>query len=349
MAKNTKRTVRIGTREVGDDCPPYIIAEACINHEGKIEIARQMVYIAHAMGADAIKFQMHVLDDEMLREAPQSDNFDEPLYDTLDRTNLSLDEHRELKRLCESIGIDYLCTPFSKASADIVASLEPVAIKVGSGELTNIPLQRHIAEKGLPMIVSTGMSTVEEVRETVDALKATGVPLVLTHCVSIYPCPPSRVNLGNIPRYRELFDVPVGLSDHTASIYTSLGSIAMGACLVEKHFTLDRTMPGPDHKSSIEPYELGELVKGCRAVFEARGADRRIFPEEEQIVAWARESVVSLTDIPKGTRISREMVSVKRPSPGPGIVPAKSLEDVVGRIAAADIARDRQIQWSQLA
>jgi sialic acid synthase SpsE len=342
------RKIKIGNRDVGEGCPPYIIAEACINHEGKIELARKMVYIAHAMGIDAIKFQMHVLDDEMLRQAPQSENFDEPLYDTLERTNLRIDEHRELKRLCEELGIDYLCTPFSKASADIVAELDPVAIKVGSGELTNIPLQRHIASKGKPMIVSTGMSTVQEVKETVDVLAETGVPLILTHCVSIYPCPPSRVNLGNIPRYSELFGVPVGLSDHTSSIYTSIGAIALGACVIEKHFTLDRSMSGPDHKSSLEPYELGELARGCRAVFEARGADRQIFPEEEQIVAWARESVVSLTGIAKGTRITHDMISVKRPSPGPGVVPAKDLDRVIGRTAASDIAGNAQIKWDQL-
>jgi N-acetylneuraminate synthase len=347
MAQNL-RAIGVGEREVGENYPPYIIAEACINHEGKIALARQMVYVAHAMGADAIKFQMHVLTDEMLRETPVSDNFDEPLYDTLEATNLSLDEHRELKQLCSSIGIDYLCTPFSKASADIVAELNPIAIKVGSGELTNIPLQRHIASKGIPMIISTGMSTVEEIQETVDTIKPLGVPFILTHCVSIYPCPPNRVNLGNIPRYRDLFGVPVGLSDHTSSIYTSLGAVALGACVIEKHFTLDRSMSGPDHKSSLEPYELGELVKGCRAVFEARGANREIFPEEEQIVAWARESVVSLTNIRKGTRISTDMVTVKRPSPGPGIVPAKDLDQVVGRVAASDIAADRQISWIQL-
>jgi sialic acid synthase SpsE len=349
MAGTASKRIRLGKREIGKDCPPYVIAEACINHEGEIALARRMVHIAHAMGADAIKFQMHVLDDEMLRETPQSANFEESLYDALDRTNLSLDEHRELKILCETLGIDYLCTPFSAASADLVETLDPIGFKVGSGELTNLPLQRHIAAKGRPMIVSTGMSTIEEIGETVDALKATGVDFILTHCVSIYPCPPSAVNLGNIPRYRERFGVPVGLSDHTSSIYTAIGAIALGACVIEKHLTLDRLAPGPDHKSSIEPYELGELVKGCRAVFEARGAERRIFREEEQIVAWARESVVSLKPIAKGTRITADMVSVKRPSPGPGAIPAKHLDEIVGRTAAADIAHDRQVLWTELA
>ena len=340
--------ITINDREVGDDRPPYIIAEACINHQGDVEIAKKMTYVAHAMGCDAIKFQMHVLDDEMLRQAPQSQNFDEPLFDTLESTNLSMDEHRTLIDLCESLGIQYLCTPFSKASADLVEELDVPAIKVGSGELTNIPLQKHIAAKGRPMIVSTGMTKDEEIAETVAVLKESGTPFALTHCVSAYPAPYHLVNLGNIPRYREAYDVPVGLSDHTVNIYTAIGAVALGACIIEKHFTLDRGQTGPDHQSSLEPYELGELVKGCRAVFEARGDQREIFPDEQEIVAWARESVVTITDIPVNTTITSEMISVKRPSPGDGAIPAKFYDQVVGKTTAENISNDTQILWSQI-
>jgi sialic acid synthase SpsE len=342
-------SIQIGSRLVGDNHPPYVIAEAAVSHQGDFETAKRMVYIAHAMGCDAIKFQMHVLENEMLRDVPTSDNFDEPLYETLDKTNLALDEHKALKALCESLGIDYMCTPFSAAAADILDEMGVLAFKTGSGELTNIPLITHIARKGRPMIVSTGMALVEEIQETVDALKAVGTPFVLTHCVSAYPCPYNRVNLHNIPRYRELFQVPVGLSDHSIGIYTSLGSVALGACVVEKHYTLDKLQSGPDHAVSLEPYELGELVKGCRAVFEARGAVREIFPEEKPIIAWARESVVSVADIPAGATITRDMVWVKRPSPGPGAIPAKELEKVIGRRAHKAITRDRQILWDEIA
>lgn len=345
----SETTVILGGREVGGDNPPYIIAEACINHEGDIAIAREMVHVARGMGCDAIKFQLHVLDDEMLRETPQSDNFADPLYDTLDRTNLTVDEHLELKALCAEIGIDYMCTPFSKASADILETeIDIPFFKTGSGELTNLPFQRHVARKGRPMIVSTGMAELSEIQETVEAVTGEGAPLVLTHCVSAYPCPYSRVNLGNIPRYRDLFNVPVGLSDHSRGIYTSLGAIALGAAVIEKHFTLDKMAEGPDHASSIEPYELGELVKGCRAVWEARGAEREIFPEEREIVAWARESVVSETDIAKGATITADMVAVKRPSPGEGAIAAKHLDEVIGKTAGVDIERDRQILWNEL-
>jgi N-acetylneuraminate synthase len=343
-------SIVIHGQQVGEDHPPYIIAEACINHEGDVRIAREMVFQARAAGCDAIKFQMHVLDDEMLKAAPKSANFAESLYDTLAKANLSVGEHQELQRLCESIGIDYLCTPFSKASADLLQErLKVEAYKVGSGECTNHPLQRHIASKGKAMIVSTGMTELHEVDETVAVLRSTGTPFALTHCVSAYPCPYDRVNLGVIAMYRQRYGVPVGLSDHSVGIYTSLGAIAYGACIVEKHFTLDRTASGPDHKSSIEPYELGELVKGCHAVWEARGASREIFPEEREIVVWARESVVSVKPIQAGVTIAPDMVTVKRPSPGEGAIPAKDLDAVIGRKAARDISPDRQILWSELA
>lgn len=342
------RIVQIGRRQIGDGHPPFIIAEACVNHQGDFSIARRMVHFAHAMGADAIKFQMHILDDEMLREVSRSDNFEEPLWDVIAKTNFTTEQHAALIALCRGLGIQYLCTPFSRASADVLDSLGVEAFKTGSGELTNIPFMRHIAAKGKPVIVSTGMSILEEIAETVAVFKQAGTPLVLTHCVSAYPCPYDRVNLGMVPRLAKTFGVPTGLSCHTPSIYTAIGATALGACVIEKHFTFDRAQSGPDHRSSIESYELGELVKGCRAVWEARGAERKIFPEEQQIVAWARESVVSLAPIAKGSRIDETMVSVKRPSPGPGAIPAKDLEKVIGTIAKTDIAADRQILWTEI-
>lgn len=342
------KAVAIGDKMVGGDNPPYVVAEACVNHQGDFEHAKKMVEFAHAMGADAIKFQMHILEDEMLRETPLSQNFDKSLWDTIADTNFSTEQHAELIRFCKQVGIQYLCTPFSKKSGDVLDELGVVAFKTGSGELTNIPFMKHLAAKGKPMIVSTGMSTIEEIAETVNVLKDMKVPLILTHCVSAYPCPYERVNLGMVPRLQRLFDVPVGLSDHSRGVYTAVASVALGACILEKHFTFDRTLPGPDHKSSIEGYELGEMVKGAHAVFLARGAEREIFPEEREIVAWARESVVSVMPIAKGTRITAQMVTVKRPTPGPGAFPARELDAVIGKQAAADIAADRQILRAQV-
>ena len=340
---------KIGDRVISGNHAPYVIAEAAVSHQGEFEIAKEMVFLAHALGCDAIKFQMHVLENEMLRDVPTSDNFDAPLYETLRDTELTIDEHKKLKSLCESIGIDYLCTPFSAAAADILAEDVSVkAFKVGSGELTNIPLLLHSASKDLPMIVSTGMALIEEIQESVDALKSVGATFALTHCISAYPTPYERVNLHNVPRYEQMFDVPVGLSDHSLGIYTCLGAVAVGASIIEKHFTLDKLQKGPDHAVSLEPYELGELVKGCKAVFLARGAEREIFPEEECIVAWARESVVSEVDIPAGATITEEMVWVKRPSPAPDAFPAKDLEKVIGSVAKVDIPADKQILQQEI-
>ncbi|MBE9546456.1 MAG: N-acetylneuraminate synthase family protein [Proteobacteria bacterium] len=340
--------ITIKNKSIGPGCPPFVIAEACINHEGDINIAEQMVYMAHAMGADCIKFQIHVLKNEMLRDAPQSDNFEEPLWDTLDRTNLSVDEHIRLKKLCGQLGISYLCTPFSRDGTDIIEEIGVDFYKTGSGELTNLPLIEYIAKKEKPMIVSTGMCLFEEVKETVDLIKSIGTPLILTHCVSAYPTPYEIVNLGMIQKYKEVFQIPVGLSDHSRGIYTALGAVGLGACVLEKHFTLDKMQKGPDHASSIEPYELGELVKGARAISQALGAERKVFSEEKQIVTWARESVVSEVPIPVGTKITSEMVWVKRPGPGPDVVPAKDLSKIVGKVAKADIPKDVQIKWSYI-
>ena len=340
--------VQIGPYKVGPGQPPLIIAEACINHEGRYDVAEKMVYVAHAMGAHAIKFQIHVLENEMLRDAPQSSNFQEPLYDTLHKTNLTVEEHRRLKWLCEQLGILYLCTPFSRKGADILGELGVVAYKTGSGELTNLPLQEHIARKGKPMIVSTGMCTADEVKETVDAIQPIGAPLILAHCVSAYPTPYHIVNLGMVPKYVNRFQVPVGLSDHSRGIYTSLGAVALGACLIEKHFTLDKMRGGPDNVVSIEPDELAELVKGSQAIFQALGDEKRVFREEEEILAWARESVVTETVIKKGARITEDMVWVKRPGPGHGVVPAKDFRKIIGKVARVDIPKDTQLKWDQV-
>jgi N-acetylneuraminate synthase len=343
-----KNKLIIGNRIIGNEYLPYIIAEAAISHQGEIRIAKRMVYIAHAMGCDAIKFQMHILHNEMLRDVETSSNFDEPLYETLDKTNLSIDEHKELQALCDVLGIDYLCTPFSAKAADILDEMGVVAFKIGSGELTNIPLLKHVASKGKPMIISTGMCETYEIKETVEELKKIGTQFALTHCISAYPTPYNRVNLHNIPKYSKDYNVPVGLSDHSIGIYTSLGAVALGACIVEKHFTLDKLQSGPDHAVSLEPYELGELVKGCKAVFYARGSERKIFPEEESIIKWARESVVSECLIKKGEIITQEMVWVKRPSPVDGAIPAKDLNKVIGKVAKIDIKPQQQVFWDDI-
>jgi N-acetylneuraminate synthase len=343
------KPITIRGRRVGPREPPFVIAEIAANHQGDFGLAKKMIQIAAAMGAEAAKFQLHIVEDEMLRELPPWENLDEPLWDLLTRTHFDEKQHKELMKHCDAMGIQYLCTPFSRAAADILEDNGVAAFKVGSGELTNLPLQKHIAKKGLPMIISTGMSTEAEVQETADLVRGIKTPHMLMHCVSAYPAPYDRVNLGVIPRYLEKFQVPVGLSDHSLGIYTSLGGVAQGACAFEKHFTLDRGMHGPDHRASIEPDELGELTKGVRAVFDALGDKREILDVEREVVAWARESVVTVKPIKKGQTITKDHVWVKRPGPGKEGIPAKELDLVIGKKAKVDLQADRQVRRSDIA
>ena len=336
--------MKIGSKEIRNFGVPFIIAEAAISHQGEIEVAKNMVYHAKAAGCDAIKFQMHILDDEMLLEVPTSDNFEKPLYETLKDTNLTIDEHRVLKDLCESLEIEYLCTPFSRKASDILYDMGIKAFKIGSGEMTNLPLIKHIAGKGLPVILSTGMCTMEEVEVSVREILSLNKNLILTHCVSAYPCPYEIVNLGLISEYQKRFSVPVGLSDHTIGIYSSLGSVSFGAALVEKHFTLDKLQSGPDHAVSLEPDELMELVKGCKAVQQCLGNQKIIHELEKPIVAWARESVVAIKEILPGDVLTLDNIWVKRPSPNSEELPASEFERVLGRKANKRIKSDTKIQ-----
>jgi sialic acid synthase SpsE len=341
--------IRIYNRKIGDNFRPFIIAEACINHDGSFNKAIKMIKEAKKSNACAIKFQMHDLDDEMLKKTPKSYNFKETLYETLKRTNFTTEQHIKLKSFCEKIGIIYLCTPFSKKSVDVLVNKVKVKLlKVGSGELTNLPLQEYIAKKKLPTIVSTGMSELREINETVNLFKKFNKNIILTHCTSIYPCPYEFSNIGAIPLMREKFNLSIGLSDHTNTIYTSLGAVALGASVIEKHFTLNKKSIGPDHASSIEPSELKILTEGALAIFKAKGKLKKIHQRERQIIKWARESVVSLKVIKKGEKFSKYNTSVKRPAPNSKEIPAKFFNKVLGKKAKSKILINKKIKWSQI-
>jgi len=340
---------KIGNKIISKNNKPYIIAEACINHEGNINIAKKMIKLASKTGASAIKFQMHVLDDEMLRKTPKSKNFKESLYDALKRTNLNVKQHIYLKKYCKKNNIDYLCTPFSRKSADILFKEVKVNVfKVGSGELTNLPLQIHIAKKNLPTIISTGMSTLSEVKETFKNVFKINKKIALTQCTSIYPCPSKYSDIGVVKEYIKKFKIPIGLSDHTNSIYTSLGAVALGACIIEKHFTLDKKAKGPDHASSIEPHELKQLVEGANIIFEARNEKKIIHKKELEIIKWARESVVTTKDIEKGEILNEQNISVKRPAPKKGTIPAKNFKSTIGKRAKVNLKNNRQLKWAEI-
>jgi N-acetylneuraminate synthase len=336
----------VGGRPVGDSHPCYVIAEACINHNGDFATAVEMVERAAAAGAEAIKFQVHYLEHEMLREVPTSANFDKPLWQALEETNLTDDQHVELKRLCEARGIHYLCTAYCREAGSFLASIGVPLLKTGSGETTNLPFLRALAGHGIPLLVSTGMATLEEVDRTVETLRVTGTPFGITHCTSEYPPVYEDINLGLIPIYKERYGIVVGHSDHTPSIYTAVGAVAYGASIIEKHFTLDRSQPGADHAVSLEPDELAQLVEGIRAVQAAGGTRKAVFERERPIRAWAHHSVVTLRPVAAGERFGEDNVWVKRPGTG---IPAAELDRIVGREAARDVPADALLSWEDVA
>jgi sialic acid synthase SpsE len=338
--------VTIGSRRVGAGQPCFVIAEAGINHNGDLSVASELVHAAAEAGADAIKFQTHFPEHEMLRDGATASYVGESLFDLLTRTAISRDDHFTLRDLAAKKGILFLSTPFSREAADFLDTVGVVAFKTGSGELTNLPLQQHIARKGKPMIISTGMSTPEEIDRTVQAVRAAGAPFALMHCTSTYPTPFEHVQIDCIPALQQKYGVPVGFSDHTLGNVIALGAVAVGANLFEKHFTVSRSLPGPDQQGSMEPAELTELVKGVRAIERARGATKQIQPGEQDVRNMALHSVVSVRDIPAGAAIAAADVWAKRPGTG---IPARQLGDVVGRTAKRAIAKDRLISWDDLA
>ncbi len=338
--------INISNHWIGDNEPCFIIAEACDNHLGDLAKAKEMALQAKLCGADAVKFQHHLPDEEMLREGvPMSANFNMPLYEFLQKYALTLEQHYQLLEYCKKIGIIYLCTPFSRKAAEELNKMGLSAFKIGSGELTDIPTLKVIASYGKPMILSTGMSEVHEIEETLQAIIPINDQVILMNCTSEYPPKYSDINLGVIKQLHDKFKLIVGHSDHSPDIYTCFGAVALGAKLIEKHLILDRRQPGPDQSVSIEPYELYQLTQGIRRIEEALGNNKSINDLERPIRAWAHRSVVSLKDIPKGSVVSPELVWTKRPGTG---IPAKLMDKVIGRIAKKDIPANHLISWDEL-
>jgi sialic acid synthase SpsE len=343
MADSTHIT--IGTHEIGQGHPCFVIAEAGINHNGDLSIASELVDAAAEAGADAIKFQTHFPEHEMLKGGATAAYVGESLFDLLARTAISREDHFTLRDRAEKKGILFLSTPFSREAADFLETVGVLAYKTGSGEMTHLPMQRHIARKRKPMIVSTGMSTPEEIDRTVQAIRAEGAPFALMHCTSTYPTPFEHVQLDCIPALQKKYGVPVGFSDHTLGNVAAFAAVALGANLFEKHFTASRALPGPDQQGSMEPKELEELVRGIRAIERARGATKTIQPGEQDVRNMALHSVVSIRDIAAGAVVTADDVWAKRPGTG---IPARQLGEVIGRVAKQAIAKDRLVAWDDL-
>lgn len=328
--------IEIEGRRIGEDHPPFVIAEVGINHEGSFDKAIQMADAAAAAGADCVKYQCHITEEEMVpTDMTPGKISSEKLWDIIKRCELTADEELAVQAHCRKIGILYLSTPFSRAAADRLNGMGVPAFKIGSGECNNYPLLDHVARMGKPIILSTGMNDIESVKTAVATIGAHKCPLMLMHCTSMYPTPYEKVRLGGIRDLQEEFGLPVGLSDHSLGIYTCLGAVALGACALEKHFTMTRSWPGPDVPISIEPAELAELAKGSRAIWQARGGAKNILPEEKPVIDFAYATVVTIRAIAKGATFTRDNIWVKRPGTGP--ILARDFEAVLGKTATRDL------------
>ncbi len=345
--------ILVGERAIGDRAPVFVVAEAGVNHNGDPALARRLVDAAVAAGADAVKFQTFRSEPLVSRTAPkaayqrETTGAGESQQEMLKRLELSLDHQAALRDHCAKRGILFFSSPFDEASADALEALGVLLFKIPSGEITNFPFLRHVARKGKPIILSTGMSTLEEVARAVAEIRAAGdPPLALLHCLSAYPAPAAEMNLRAMDTLRERFDCPVGLSDHTLGIEVAVAAAARGAAIVEKHFTLDKALPGPDHRTSLDPDELRHLVTAIRSVETALGdGEKRPMPSEADTRRVARKSLVAARAIRAGERLTSDLVAVKRP--GTGIPPA-DLARALGRRVKRDIPADAVIEWEAL-
>ena len=341
--------IEIAGRKIGSEYKPYVIVEVGINHEGSIEKAFQLVDAAVAAGAEVVKFQCHITEKEMIPTDMKPGNISkEKLWDIIKRCELTEQEEKRVQEYCHKKGVLYLSTPFSREAADRLNAMGVPAFKIGSGECNNYPLIDHIAKFGKPIILSTGMNDINSIKKSVEILKKNKTPFALLHCTSMYPTPYEKVRLGAINDLLQNFDnVPVGLSDHSMNIWTCLGAVSLGASILEKHFTISRSWPGPDTGISIEPQELKDLIIGSEAIWLARGGNKNILEEEKPVIDFAYASVVSTKPIKAGETLEKSNVWVKRP--GKGDFKAEDFEKLLGKKVKIDIPVDTYISKNHLA
>jgi N,N'-diacetyllegionaminate synthase len=347
----SKNKVKIGDRLVGDGEPCFIIAEAGVNHNGSLALAKKMIDIAAGAGADAVKFQTFRAEDVVTAGAAKaayqkkSTGTAESQLAMIKKLELDKTDFEKLCAYARRKGIMFLSTPFDNGSVDLLEKLGVPAYKIASGEITNFPLLKYIARNNKPIIMSTGMSTTGEIRDALAVIKAGGTQgIILLHCISSYPARIEDTNLRVMETLRQTFKMPVGLSDHSPGITIPIAAAALGACVIEKHFTLDKTLPGPDHQASLEPDELKAMVLAVRDVEKAMGSGKKTLTTGEKgIKKVARRSIVAGQDIPAGTVITAAMLAIKRP--GTGIEP-RHLEALCGISAKYGFKKDDLITWS---
>ena len=343
------KKIKIGNKFIGEGQACFIIAEAGINHNGDVSLARRLVDVAREAGADAVKFQTFKAEELVSRKSPKAKHVEgeASFFQMVKNLELGREDFKQIAEYAREKGIIFLSTPLGEESVELLYDLGVPAYKIASGDITNIPLLRYIALKRLPIILSTGMANLGEIEEALDAIYSTGnEEVILLHCVASYPTPLEEVNLQVINTLKQAFQLPVGFSDHTTSTIVPIVAVALGANVIEKHFTLDKNLPGPDHKASASPDELKRIVEGVREFETASGSPiKKCIKSEEETKAAFRRSIVAKIDIPRGTKITKDMLAIRRPGTG---IPPKYLDAVVGRIAKNDIEVDGVLTWAQV-
>ena len=343
------RELVIGNIRIGEGQSPLVIPEIGINHNGSLQVAKEMVDAAARAGARIVKHQTHVVDDEMAPCAKEvkPGNADISIYEVMSRAALNADEEKQLKEYVESKGMVFLSTPFSRAAANRLEKMDVLAYKIGSGELNNYPLIEHIAYFGKPMIVSTGMNDMASIERALDILERKNVPYALMHTTNLYPTPPRLVRLGAMQEMMRTFpNIPIGLSDHTLNNNACIAAISMGAKVVERHFTDRMDRNGPDIICSMDEAGLKELLLAAQEVPQMLGGSKQAAPEEQVTQNFAFATVVTIRPVKKGETFTKENIWVKRP--GTGEISAADFENVLGKCAADDIPSDTQLCWKSL-
>jgi|SaaInlLV_10m_DNA_2_1039722.scaffolds.fasta_scaffold26587_2 sialic acid synthase SpsE len=349
MEIKMNKYIEIEDRKVGLDYAPLVIIEIGINHEGSLKTAFEMVDAAWKAGAEVIKHQTHIVEDEMSKEAKKviPGNANVSIYDIMERCALNEEDEIKLKEYVESKGMIFISTPFSRAAADRLERMGVTSYKIGSGECNNYPLIEYIASFGKPMIVSTGMNDIQQVRKTVEILEKYKVPYGLLHTTNLYPTPVHLVRLGAMQELQKEFqNAIIGLSDHTTSNRACFAATALGACILERHFTDKMERPGPDIINSMDPIALQELIYGSAEIALMRGGKKEAAKEEQVTIDFAFATVVTIKPIKKGEKLTKENIWVKRP--GTGEIKADSYNDILGKILNKDIDNDEHLSWNDI-
>lgn len=343
------KTFQIGNIEVGEGARPLVIPEIGINHNGSLEVAKEMVHSAYLAGARLIKHQTHIVEDEMASVAKKviPGNADISIYEIMSRCALNEEEEREMMRYTEELGMVFLSTPFSRAAANRLEEMGVKAYKIGSGEMNNYPLLDHVASFGKPMIVSTGMNDISSIAKAVNILEKRGVGYALLHTTNLYPTKPEQVRLGAMMEImKEFSDVPVGLSDHSLNNNACKAAIALGASVVERHYTDRMDRQGPDIVCSMDESVLKDLLLAAKEIPQMLGGKKQALPEEQVTIDFAFATAVTIAPIKAGEKFTRENLWVKRP--GTGEIPAERYEELLGKTCGQDLPNDTQLTWKMV-